>query len=111
MWDMCVWAMSQSVFGGVHVSVLHSGFEVSLLNFPNFQSFSPDIRNSKRSSLKELKPLEMSSGNDCELCAYVCERHTERGNKVKRSPLVSNTSASGTVHGDMMMYSFDKDAC
>lgn len=55
-----------SQFGGVHVSVLRCGFEVSWLKFPNFQSFSPDIRNSKRSSLKELKSLEMSSENDCE---------------------------------------------
>lgn len=41
----------------------------------------------------------------------ICERYREKGNKVKRSPLVSNTSASGTVHRDMMMYSFNKDVC
>lgn len=80
-------------------------------DFQNFQSFSPDIRNSKRCSLKPLWERTKVFRNVFRewlwtvwLCAVLCERGKERGK-------YSETSLSGIVHRAMIMNSFDKDTC
>lgn len=79
-----VWAMSQCVC--LCPLCVWRSFEVPWLKFPNLQSFSPDIRNSKRSSLKPLSErscvFRKSSGNGIVNCVCVCvcvwKRNKER---------------------------------